>query len=212
MSVAQVTTPGTTPGTAPGTAPMTGWVMPPGTPDAGTGDAVEWVTVTTAMTRRSVSRRTVRRWIAAGIVESRLVEEDGRQVRLIRGDTLPTGTDDDTGDVRSAGIGDDTRDSSGDSHRDVTDDVTGGSSGTGDSSLERLVTAQAQEIQQLRAQLEHRAQEIQRRDQAEAELRRLLLSSQQGLQMALERPMLPPAPDTQAKTPKRARWWNLLWR
>jgi hypothetical protein len=86
----------TTTMTTPGTPAVTGWVMAPGTTTNGTGDAAEWVTVTTAMTLKSVSRRTVRRWVAAGLVESRLVEENGRQVRLIRRDTLPTGDDRET--------------------------------------------------------------------------------------------------------------------
>ena len=159
-----------------------------GTSENGTGDAVEWVTVTAAMTRAQVSRRTIRRWIAAGTVESRLIEEDGRQVRLIRGDTLPTG---------------DTQDSTRASHQDSTGDShgVGQGDGTQDTHLRDTVTRQSEEIAFLRAQAE-------RRDQAEAELRRLLLTSQNALALALEQRSLPPAP-TADPQPRRLRWWSL---
>jgi hypothetical protein len=182
---------------------MKGWVMPPGTApgtgEGGTGAAVEWVTVTAAMTRAGVSRRTIRRWIAEGRVESRLVEEDGREVRLIRGDTLPAaGAGDDTvtgaGAVRGDGIGASTGDGTGVGHG------VGREGGTGDG-LRELVTHQTQEIQHLRVQLDARTQ-------AESELRRLLLVSQQALQAALERPALPPMPAPDPMPARRVRWWN----
>lgn len=68
----------------------------------------------------------------------------------------------------------------------------------------------AEEIAHLRAQLEQRARELERRDQAEAELRRLLLVSQQALQTAIEQRALPP--HVEPPTPKRTRWWALWWR
>jgi len=166
-------------------ASVTGWVIPPGTPQNDPVDAVEWITVTAAMTRAGVSRRTIRRWIAASTVESKLTGEDGRELRLIRADTLPTG---------------DTRDDTHASHRDGTKDSHGASEGdsTGDTHFHDTVTRQAEEIAFLRAQVE-------RRDQAEAELRRLLLSSQNALALALEQRSLPPAPDP----PRRLKWWRL---
>jgi hypothetical protein len=203
MSMTEVTTPGTAPGTAPMTTPettgMTGFLLPPMTRIGGTEDTPEWITVTTVMTRRGVSRRTVRRWVAAGLVESRLVQEDGRQVRLIRGDTLP-----------AAGIGDDTVTITSDVRDDGTEDAHGDDTRPrhGDAGFYDTVTRQAEEIAYLRAQLDVRAEELRRRDQAEAELRRLLLTSQQALQTVLERPMLPAAPDPQPPAPKRARWWS----
>lgn len=186
--------------TAPMTAPVTGWPMPPGTPERSTEATVEWLTVTSAMTRARVSRRTIRRWVAAGLVESRLIHEEGREVRLIRADTLPCNTGDDTGDSTRAshrdGTQDDTHAGMGDSHRD----------GVGDDTLYDTVTRQAHEISFLRAQLEVRAEELRRRDQAEGELRRLLLVSQQALSTAIaERQALPPAPDPPAR---RIRWWS----
>jgi hypothetical protein len=56
----------------------------------------------------------------------------------------------------------------------------------------------------LEEQLEHRAEELRRRDQAEAELRRLLLVAQQSLQTAIERAALPPATPI---VPRKVRWW-----
>jgi hypothetical protein len=176
--------------------------------DAGAEDRGLWVTVTEAAARAGVSRRTVRRWIAADQVVSRLVEEEGREFRLIHGDSLPPVT----GDV----IRDDTGDDPGDvpgvrvKQRDsrVTGDDTGDDTGDrGDSAMEQLVTSQAQEItflrQQLQAQQDARRQEIERRDHAEAELRRLLLVSQQSLATAIEpQKALPPV-----VAPPRARWY-----
>lgn len=60
--------------------------------------------------------------------------------------------------------------------------------------------------QQLQAREDARREELERRDQAEAELRRLLLVAQQSLAAMIERPMLSAA-DIQPETPKRARWW-----
>jgi hypothetical protein len=64
-----------------------------------------------------------------------------------------------------------------------------------------------EDVQHLRAQLDARREEIQRRDHAEAELRRLLLSAQQlahELAQQLEQKALPMV----TETPKKARWWN----
>jgi hypothetical protein len=98
-------------------------------------------------------------------------------VRLIRRDTLPTGDDRDDDTVTRHGDwhGDDT----GDGHR------ASGGDDWDDSGLAQLVTAQDAEIAFLRTRLESRTA-------AEAELRRLLLLSQQALTVAMERPLLPP--------------------
>lgn len=74
---------------------------------------------------------------------------------------------------------------------------------------------QDEEISHLRAQLDVRSQEIAHRDQAESELRRLLLTAQQlahELAQQLEQKMLPPHIETPPETPnRRVRWWT-LWR
>lgn len=172
-----------------------------------TGTEPEWVTVTMAMSRLGVTRRTVRRWIAAGGVVSRLETVDGREVRLIRGDTLPAVmghvrddvADDCHGDALSPGAaavtGDDTDGRHGDDHETIRDGRHG-------DDLRELVTHQSGEIAFLRQQLEARTQ-------AEAELRRLLLVSQQALAAAIERPMLPLAHQSvqPVDTRSRLRWF-----
>jgi hypothetical protein len=165
-----------------------------------------------------VSSRTLRRWVAEGKVESRRVGDERREARLIRRDTLPpvTGTvsGDDTPDDRGAVTrvvlsrerSTDRGDNTGDVRADATHD---GESGRGDSALERLVSAQVEEIAHLRAQLNLRSDELIRRDQAEAELRRLLAQSQQMaavLAQQLEQRALPPAVEATAP-PRRVKWW-----
>jgi len=64
--------------------------------------------------------------------------------------------------------------------------------------------------QQLQAREDARREELQRRDLAEAELRRLLLTAQNALQIALEQRALPAASSISTvsdENPKRARWW-----
>ncbi len=174
-------------------------------PSPGTG---EWLGVTEAALRAGVSKRTVRRWIAAGTVESRLESADGQEVRLIRGDTLPAITgevsSDDSRDSLRLEDSTGTSDGIGDRGCDDTGDVVGAG---GDAGLRELVTAQGAEISFLRAQLD-------RRDQAEAELRRLMAAlSEQNRHLTgmLEQKALPPAVAHNDVQPRRVRWWN-WWR
>jgi hypothetical protein len=73
---------------------------------------------------------------------------------------------------------------------------------------------QAEEIAHFRAQLDRRGEGIQRRDHAEAELRRLLLSAQQlthELAQQLEQKALPPGPVETLAPKGKVRWW-VLWK
>jgi hypothetical protein len=49
----------------------------------------EWLTLTAATRLTGVSERTLRRWVAAGAVESRVEEAHGHPVRLILQESLP---------------------------------------------------------------------------------------------------------------------------
>jgi hypothetical protein len=198
--------------------------MPPVTEAGDTGAMFTWVTVPEARTRCQVSLRTMRRWIAEERVISRLHEEDGREVRFIRSDTLPSVTGDVIGDNPQHGTGDVTSDMLHQGDSTGTGDVTGAMEGDmspgdtgdgGDTGMARLVAAQESEIAHLRVQLEQRALELERRDHAEAELRRLLLISQQALAAVVEPPKaLPPAPEVSPTGDRRqVRWWNpATWR
>jgi hypothetical protein len=67
---------------------------------------------------------------------------------------------------------------------------------------------QAEEIHHLRAQIDRQAERLHRHQQAEHELRQLLLTSQTlaaPLAHQLEQKALPPAPET-VETPKRMPW------
>jgi hypothetical protein len=77
--------------------------------------------------------------------------------------------------------------------------------------MERLVSSQAAEIQQLRAQLDHRTEELQRHAIAEEQLRVMLMRVQATnaeLAGALVQKALPPAPEMEAP-PRQTRWWTL---
>lgn len=178
-------------------------------PDAHDGahpGAVRWLTIPEAAAHVGAHPRTVRRWASTGRVVSRMEERDGHPVKLIREDTIP--------DTKA-----DARDGSKDGVRPDAHDGAQGGSGDGahpgaqDGALRDRLHDLIADNQFLRDQLRLRAVELERRDQAEAELRRLLLASQQALSLALERPMLPAAPEvlpvgnTEPATPKQARWW-----
>jgi hypothetical protein len=67
-------------------------------------------------------------------------------------------------------------------------------------------------VDYLRAQLDHRTEELQRHAIAEEQLRVMLMkleATNAELAGALVQKALPPAPE---EAPRRARWWNVLWR
>jgi hypothetical protein len=178
--------------------------------DAANPDTVRWMTIPDAAALVGVHPRTLRRWASNGRVVSRLEERDGHPTKLMRADTIPDVKVDTRDGSKDGARGDATVGAHVDNKDGAQDAVRDGAQvGTVQALSARLSDLQA-DNEFLRQQLRQRAVELERRDQAEAELRRLLLSSQQALQMALERPMLPPAPVALGPV-KKARWWQ-LWR
>lgn len=175
----------------------------PGVQDGAPPDAVRWMTIPDAAAMVGVHPRTLRRWASTGRVVSRLEEKDGHQVKYIRADTIPdtkVDTRDGAQDGSNPGAPVGAHPDTGDGAKGAAQD--GAHVGTVAALSARLNDLQA-DNEFLRAQLRQRAVEIERRDQAEAELRRLLLSSQQALTETLTLKALPPAPE---EPPRRARW------
>jgi hypothetical protein len=182
----------------------------------GMDESGEWIPAAEAAQRLGVSVRTVRRWVATARVVGKIVGDPGHEVRYVRTDTLPPLS----GEVIDAAgdRGDDRRDvradGRGHGHADTlspdTPDDWADRAGSGADTC-RCCRVRAEELQHLRSQLDVRAQELERRDVAEAELRRLLMASQQlaaqlGDQLAQKSL---PAPDPEPA--RRVRWWS-LWR
>jgi hypothetical protein len=167
----------------------------------------EWLTIPDAARVAGVLERTVRRWVSSGAVAS-TTDADGRRVQR---ESLPVVATDSASGSESGASG---RDSGPVSV--PASDLDSGS----DESVPLIPPRHEAEcacckvwerqVGTLEEQLAHRAEELRRRDQAEAELRRLLLVAQQSLQAAMERPALPPA-SAHNDVQRRVRWWN-WWR
>ena len=182
--------------------------------------------MTQAARRCRVSARTVHRWVATGEVESCLTGEGYRRIKAA---TLPAPI------AVSEGVSDGVTDGSdsvaepvaatpGGFTRPVAEpvaDVSESPSRNGAShevspgaailaATERERDQAKAEVEFLRDQLALRAEEFARRDQAEAELRRVLALLEQTnreLSAALVQKALPPAPEVIAAAPRRVRWW-----
>lgn len=186
----------------------------------------EWVSVTEAAHLTKVSERTVQRWIENQRVVSDMSDDGRRRVRReslplsdrwsgdssVMTDTAPAADRQvtDTSDTMSDGLTDTMSDvvdcpTTNDSKHALSD-ITAG--------LERERDQALREVDHLRAQLEVRTEELRRRDQAEEQLRVMLVRLEQTnaqLSSALVQKALPPHVDTEPETPKKVRWWA-LWR
>lgn len=168
----------------------------------------QWASVSEAAVSVGVSERTAWRWVHAGLVESKVERRGQRDIRLVNLVSLPP------------------TDSDEERQTEASDTVSQRPTPTDNGVESQRITDARHEphgpvecacckvlendVDFLRAQLDRRAEEAQRQSQAEGELRRLLLCSQQVLQMALDRPMLPPASEVVEK-PTRGRWWRRWW-
>lgn len=149
---------------------------------------VTWIAAAVAAQQMNVSLRTIRRWIASGRVLGKIEGGPGHETRYVRADTLPPLSGEVMGD--ESGRADDWPDDRGRVRPE--------------SPPCPCCTVRAEEIQHLRAQAE-------RRDRAEAELRRLMAALSEAnrtLTGLLEQKALPPAREG---TPRRVKWWG-WWR
>lgn len=159
---------------------------PAGTPRSeGDGPSQDWLSVTEAAQRAGVQERSIRRWIARGVVVSQ-VTPDGR--RLVLSGSLPGQGQ---GHGPESGQGQDSREGP------VTD--------SGPDSVRDQLGRERAMVEFLQGQLQ------QSRD-AERELRLLLAQATKTAQLLATPPMLPTS-SISGELPKkpRVRWWN-LWR
>lgn len=188
----------------------------------------QWLSVAESAGVSGVSERTVWRWVRDGVVESRHEKRGQQSTRLINRESLPEGVSESVpGCQEVAGVDSASQASTPPSH-DVSPDAAGGDiphnhrDTEGDKSChnhraelaEQKASLLESEVQHLREMVSHQAEQLHRHSVAEEQLRQLLLTSQTlAAQLAhqLEVKALPPAPES-VETPRRARWWHLLWR
>ena len=166
------------------------------TGETGSDTAVEeWIPAAAAAGQLGISLRTMRRWISSGRVVGKIEGDPGHETRFVRADTLP---------ALSGAVIDEKADRPND-RADVqgSDRAASSPDDRGDDRADTCLCCRvrAAEVAHLRAQLEIR-------NRAEEELRKLLAMSQHALSVAVERPALPPAPepDTPAPAPQQVRW------
>jgi hypothetical protein len=177
-----------------------------------------WLSVSEAAMACRVSERTVRRWVSDGVVESRMETAGLRESRLILRGSLPASSLTDRECQATAAPSDMLRQDA------AGHGVEGPGINEPTPALSELATVTQRadaaererdraerEVEFLRSQLDLRSLEIQRRDQAEVELRRLLLAAQQTAQTLaaqLEQKTLPPHNVTEVKRRIRWAWWR----
>ena len=172
--------------------------------------AEEWVSVTAAAGVCQVSERTIFRWIAKGRVDSRVSEGGQREVRrtslpVSANPSVTTDTPSDAGhapseSVVSQGVGPDSR---------VTDTLREELR----QAWERIAEQKAEiaALEEARRERDFLRERLVESEKGEAELRVLLLNSQQALAAAEERLALPvevPAPPTPDLEPEKRPWWQ----
>jgi hypothetical protein len=176
-----------------------------------------WVSVTEAAASAAVSERTVWRWIHAGIVESRAEKRGQRETRLVNQDSLPP-TDADRQEpepLQARATDSDSQPSGAVSPNQSVPDIGVECQGFTDVRHEAAPVECAcckvweRQVGTLEEQLESRTEELRRRDQAEEQLRVMLVRLEQTnaqLAGALIQKALPPAVEVK-EMPRRVRWW-----
>lgn len=164
-------------------------------PSQSVSEPGQWMSVGEAAAACAVSERTLWRWIRDGVVESRQEKRGQQSTRLVNPESLPDAVSQSVSEPVSApGTG--CPDTAG------HDAVGQGLNGPG-----QEVSLHAARAELLEREVLFLRDQLEARTTAEAELRRLLLVTQQMANMLaaqLEQKALP-APDL--VTPRRVRWW-----